>query len=115
MIMIVYPRETPPHIRTARAQPPAAHRRLPPPPPQTRETQFPQRANPTQTAYAHPPKEGPGPGEARSEDAARREEATLQEAIREAARLDLEERMRSRRRQVYIHIYLFIYLLCMYT
>jgi len=25
--MIVYPRETPPHTRTARAQPPAAHRR----------------------------------------------------------------------------------------
>ena len=27
MTMIVYPRETPPHTRTARAQPPAAHRR----------------------------------------------------------------------------------------
>ena len=27
LMMIVYPRETPPHIRTARAQPPAAHRR----------------------------------------------------------------------------------------
>jgi len=25
--MIEYPQETPPHIRTARAQPPAAHRR----------------------------------------------------------------------------------------
>ena len=29
-MMIVYPRETPPHIRTARAQPPAAHRRVNP-------------------------------------------------------------------------------------
>ena len=38
-VMIVYPRETPPDIRTARAQPPAAHRCLPPPLPQTRETQ----------------------------------------------------------------------------
>ena len=41
MIMIVYPREAPPHTRTARAQPPAAHRRRHsrPPPPQTRGTQ----------------------------------------------------------------------------
>jgi len=45
---LVYPRETPPHTRTARAQPPAAQ---PAPPPQTRRT-VPQRANPTQTAYA---------------------------------------------------------------
>jgi len=39
MMRIVYPRETPPHTRTARAQPSAAHRRLPPPPPQTSVTQ----------------------------------------------------------------------------
>ena len=51
----VYPRETPPHIRTARASP-QRHTAAGTAAPTTADTgnTVPQRANPTQTAYAHP-------------------------------------------------------------
>jgi len=51
----VYPRETPPHIRTARASP-QWHTAAGTAAPTTADTgnTVPQRANPTQTAYAHP-------------------------------------------------------------
>ena len=51
----VYPRETPPHIRTARASP-QRHTAAGTAAPTTADTEntVPQRANPTQTAYAHP-------------------------------------------------------------
>jgi len=52
----VYPRETPPHIRTARASPQrhtAAGTAAPTSTADTGNT-VPQRANPIQTAYAHP-------------------------------------------------------------
>ena len=51
----VYPRETPPHIRTARASP-QRHTAAGTTAPTTADTgnTVPQRANPTQTAYAHP-------------------------------------------------------------
>jgi len=51
----VYPRETPPHIRTARASP-QRHTAAGTATPTTSDTgnTVPQRANPTQTAYAHP-------------------------------------------------------------
>jgi len=49
------PGETSPHTRTARAQPPAAHRRRHSGAPTTTETENtdPQCANHSQTAYAH--------------------------------------------------------------
>jgi len=51
----VYLRETPPHIRTARASP-QRHTAASTAAPTTADTgnTVPQRANPTQTAYAHP-------------------------------------------------------------
>ena len=51
----VYPRETPPHIRTVRASP-QRHTAAGTAAPTTADTgnTVPQRANPTQTAYAHP-------------------------------------------------------------
>jgi len=51
----VYPRETPPHIRTARASP-QRHTAACTAAPTTADTgnTVLQRANPTQTAYAHP-------------------------------------------------------------
>ena len=51
----VYPRETPPHFRTAQASP-QRHTAAGTAAPTTADTgnTVPQRANPTQTAYAHP-------------------------------------------------------------
>jgi len=55
MMMVVYPRETPPHIRTARASP-QRHTAAGTAAPTTADTEntVPQRANPTQTANARP-------------------------------------------------------------
>jgi len=67
---ISIPRETPPHTQDScqdsagtapSGTPPPAQ---PPPPAQTQRNTVPQRVNPTQTAYARPPKVGPGPGSA---------------------------------------------------
>ena len=61
----VYPRETPPHIRTARASPqrPTAAGTAAPTTADTGNT-VPQRANPTQTAYAHPRRRAQAQGQA---------------------------------------------------
>ena len=63
--MILYPRETPPHTRTARGQPPAAHRRRHGRPHHRRHgEQSPTARQPHSNALCSPPKEGPGPGSA---------------------------------------------------
>ena len=61
----VYPRETPPHIRTARASP-QRHTAAGTAAPTTADTRntVPQRANPTQTAYAHPRRRAQAQGQA---------------------------------------------------
>jgi len=65
MMMIVYPRETPPHTRTARAQPPAAHRRRQSRPHHRRHGEHsPTARQPHSNGLCSPPKEGPGPGSA---------------------------------------------------
>ena len=65
MMMIVYPRETPPHIRTARAQPPAAHRRRHSRPHHSEHGEHnPTVRQPHSNGLCSPPKEGPGPGSA---------------------------------------------------
>jgi len=58
--MIVYPRETPPHTRTARAQPPAAHRRRHSRPNHRRHGgHSPIARQPHSNDLCSPPKEGP--------------------------------------------------------
>jgi len=61
----VFPRETPPHIRTARASP-QRHTAAGTAAPTTADTgnTVPQRANPTQTAYAHPRRRAQAQGQA---------------------------------------------------
>ena len=64
-MMIVYPRKTPPHIRTARAQPAAAHRRRHSRSHHRRhEEHSPTARQPHSNGLCSPPKEGPGPGSA---------------------------------------------------
>jgi len=65
MMMIVYPRETPPHTRTARAQPPAGNRRWHSRPHHRRHGEHsPTARQPHSNGLCSPPKEGPGPGSA---------------------------------------------------
>jgi len=63
--MIVYPQEAPPHTRTARAQPQAAHRRRHSRPHHRRHGEHsPTARQPHSNGLCSPPKEGPGPGSA---------------------------------------------------
>ena len=65
MMITVYPRETPPHTRTARAQPPAAHRRRHSRPHHRRHGEHsPTARQPHSNGLCAPPKEGPGTGSA---------------------------------------------------
>jgi len=67
MMMIVYPRDTPPHTRTAPAQPPAAHHRRHSRPHHRRHGEHsPTTRQPHSNSLCSPPKEGPGPGSALS-------------------------------------------------
>jgi len=61
----VHPRETPLHTRTARAQPPAAHRRRHSRPHRCRHGEHsPTAHQPHSNGLCSPPREGPGPGSA---------------------------------------------------
>ena len=65
LMMIIYPRETPPHTRTARAQPPAAHRHRHSRPHHRRHGEHsPTARQPHSNGLCSPPTEGPGPGSA---------------------------------------------------
>jgi len=63
VMMIVYPRETPPQSRTARARPPAAHHRRHSRPHHRRHgVHSPTAHQPHSNGLCSPPKEDPGPG-----------------------------------------------------
>jgi len=65
VMRMVYPREKPPHTRTARAQPPAAHRRRHSRPHHPRHGEhIPTARQPHSNGLCSPPKESPGPGSA---------------------------------------------------